>query len=39
LSWDSIGFEWPVDKPIVSDRDGQHLALSQFNSPFSMAAQ
>ena len=39
LSWDSIDFEWPVESPIVSERDTQHVALSRFNSPFSMVTK
>jgi len=39
VSWDSIGFEWPTERPIVSERDKQHVTLSSFNSPFNMASK
>lgn len=34
IRWDSFGFQWPVDAPIVSDRDRAHPALADFESPF-----
>jgi len=32
--WDSIGFDWPVREPLLSDRDRLHPALVDFESPF-----
>lgn len=34
VSWDSFGFDWPVDAPIVSERDAALPALPEFTSPF-----
>jgi len=34
IRWNSIDFEWPTNKPIVSIRDEQHLDFKEFNSPF-----
>lgn len=34
VSWDSIGFEWPIRDPILSPRDARHPPLSAFVSPF-----
>jgi dTDP-4-dehydrorhamnose 3,5-epimerase len=34
IRWDSFGFDWDVDVPIVSDRDRAHPALADFTSPF-----
>ena len=34
IAWDSFGFEWPVEAPILSDRDRKHPSLSDFRSPF-----
>ena len=34
IRWDSIGMDWGIDNPIVSDRDRDHPALADFNSPF-----
>lgn len=34
IAWDSLGFDWPVNDPIVSDRDRQHPKLAHFASPF-----
>jgi len=34
ISWDSFGFEWPCDKPILSERDKNHTILNNFRSPF-----
>lgn len=34
IAWDSLGFDWPVDTPILSDRDGRHPALADFDTPF-----
>lgn len=37
IHWDSFGFDWCVDAPIVSARDAAHPALADFESPFSRA--
>lgn len=34
LRWDSAGIQWPVGKPVVSDKDNALLPLDQFDSPF-----
>jgi dTDP-4-dehydrorhamnose 3,5-epimerase len=34
IAWDSIGFDWPVRAPIISDRDRGHPDLAMFDSPF-----
>ena len=34
ILWDSFGFTWPVNHPVLSDRDRQFPALSSFTSPF-----
>jgi len=34
VHWESIGFEWPVKSPIVSERDQTLPALADFVSPF-----
>ena len=34
IRWDSIGFNWPVQNPIMSDRDQQFPALADFKPPF-----
>lgn len=34
IAWDSIGFDWGVEDPQLSDRDGRHRALAHFDSPF-----
>lgn len=34
IRWDSFGFDWPVDHPILSERDRRFPALREFNSPF-----
>lgn len=34
VRWDSVGVVWPVDAPIVSDRDRAFPALGDFVSPF-----
>ena len=37
VRWDSFGFDWPTDRPIVSERDRDHPALADFASPFRFA--
>lgn len=34
ILWDSFGFEWSVETPVVSARDSAHPTLADFNSPF-----
>jgi dTDP-4-dehydrorhamnose 3,5-epimerase-like enzyme len=34
LLWDSFGFDWPVDRPILSDRDRRHPPFVGFETPF-----
>lgn len=34
IKYDSFGFDWQVDDPILSDRDKQHPTLKEFTSPF-----
>jgi dTDP-4-dehydrorhamnose 3,5-epimerase len=34
IAWDSFGFAWPVEAPILSDRDRRHPPLRSFETPF-----
>ena len=34
IRWDSFGFDWGGGQPIISARDEQHVAFSDFASPF-----
>jgi dTDP-4-dehydrorhamnose 3,5-epimerase-like enzyme len=34
VRWDSFGFVWPVETPILSERDRSFPAMADFNSPF-----
>lgn len=34
IRWDSFGYDWGVDQPIISDRDRQHPPLDSFVTPF-----
>ena len=34
ILWDSFGFNWPIDRPILSQRDEQHSLFHNFKSPF-----
>jgi dTDP-4-dehydrorhamnose 3,5-epimerase/CDP-3, 6-dideoxy-D-glycero-D-glycero-4-hexulose-5-epimerase len=34
VRWDSFGFEWPFDNPVMSVRDREFTPLQEFNSPF-----
>jgi len=34
VAWDSIGFDWPVQDPILSDRDRRHPRFADYDSPF-----
>lgn len=35
ILWDSIGIDWPVKEPILSDRDRKFKRLDEFITPFS----
>ena len=34
IAWNSFGFNWPVENPVMSERDEKFPALREFNSPF-----
>lgn len=34
IRWDSIGVEWPIESPIVSERDANLPRFEDFQSPF-----
>jgi len=34
ISWDSFGYEWPVDNPVISVRDASFCGFESFTSPF-----
>ncbi|SNZ06190.1 dTDP-4-dehydrorhamnose 3,5-epimerase/CDP-3, 6-dideoxy-D-glycero-D-glycero-4-hexulose-5-epimerase [Persephonella hydrogeniphila] len=34
IRWDSFGFDWEIENPIISNRDKDFLPLSKFDSPF-----
>lgn len=34
IRWDTIGFRWPVENPIISKRDRGFPSLDEFHSPF-----
>jgi len=34
IRWDSIGFDWKCDAPVMSERDRAHPSLRDFESPF-----
>jgi dTDP-4-dehydrorhamnose 3,5-epimerase len=34
ILWNSIDFEWPIEDPILSERDKKFSRLSDFQSPF-----
>ncbi len=34
ISWDSIGFDWNIETPVLSERDKTFPALKDFHSPF-----
>jgi dTDP-4-dehydrorhamnose 3,5-epimerase len=34
IAWDSFGFDWPVQRPMLSARDQQHPRLAAYQSPF-----
>jgi dTDP-4-dehydrorhamnose 3,5-epimerase len=34
VKWDSFGFSWPINNPIISSRDGKHQLFDKFVTPF-----
>jgi len=34
IRWDSFSMQWPAGNPLLSDRDGNFVGLSEFHSPF-----
>lgn len=34
IRWDTIGFDWSIEEPIVSDRDKSFVSLEEFKSYF-----
>ena len=34
VRWDSFGFDWGVQEPVMSERDRSFPALADFVSPF-----
>jgi dTDP-4-dehydrorhamnose 3,5-epimerase len=34
ILWNSFGFEWKTNNPIISNRDKCHPSINEFNSPF-----
>lgn len=34
IAWDSVGVDWPLPEPLVSERDRAFPALEDFRSPF-----
>jgi dTDP-4-dehydrorhamnose 3,5-epimerase len=34
IIWNSFGFSWPIECPIVSNRDGNHQSFDKFVTPF-----
>ena len=34
ISWNSFGFEWPSNNPILSNRDKDFPHINEFKSPF-----
>jgi dTDP-4-dehydrorhamnose 3,5-epimerase len=34
VRWDSFGVDWPVSKPIISERDVAFPSLAEYDSPF-----
>ncbi|MDH5750838.1 MAG: dTDP-4-dehydrorhamnose 3,5-epimerase family protein [Deltaproteobacteria bacterium] len=37
ILWNSVGIPWPVEQPVISQRDADFPPLAQFQSPFSYA--
>ena len=36
VRWDSFGYKWPVEKPVISERDRSFSELAVFQSPFQL---
>jgi len=34
VRWDSVGFDWPIERPILSAKDKELPSLRQWESPF-----
>ena len=34
IRWDSFGYDWGIDEPIISTRDSEFPDFKKFNSPF-----
>lgn len=34
IRWDSFGFKWPINTPVLSERDQLFPTLEEFDSPF-----
>jgi dTDP-4-dehydrorhamnose 3,5-epimerase len=34
IRWDSIGVNWPIDNPIISQRDSEFKSIQNYKSPF-----
>jgi dTDP-4-dehydrorhamnose 3,5-epimerase len=34
IRWDSVGVQWPIQNPLLSNRDRSFPALDEFKSPF-----
>lgn len=34
IAWDSIGYDWQIADPIISERDSNFISLKEFDSPF-----
>lgn len=32
--WNSFGFNWPTESPIISERDNSHVGFASFRTPF-----
>lgn len=36
IRWDTFGFDWGVEDPVVSERDRSHTAFSEYLTPFEL---
>jgi len=36
VRWNSAGIDWPIQDPLISEKDNGLIELNQFQSPFSM---
>lgn len=34
IAWNSIGYDWNVAEPVISERDANFISLKEFDSPF-----